>query len=141
MLTLIVCNLQISIAKPLPELNSLGQLIWEHRIIIINAKNNDSANIEKTIRDQKLEIDDRHILWFIVSKQAEKIDIANNYLGKLNPSFHKEVLSYVNEGHKRVTLIGKDGGIKAQSNTLKLNDIFALIDTMPMRISEMNRSE
>lgn len=141
MLMLTVGNLQMSTAKTLPELNSLEQLLWEHRIIIVNAKNNDSKNIEKTIRAQKPEIDDRHILWFVVSKQAEKVDIASNYLGILNLSFHKEVFSLVNEGNKHALLIGKDGGIKAQSKTLNLNDIFALIDTMPMRISEMNLSE
>ena len=137
MLMLIVGNLQMSTANPPSELNSLEQLQWEHRVIIINTNTHDSKSIEETIRTQKPEIDDRHIVWFIVSRQAETIDITSNYLGTLSRSFHKEVVSFVNEDHKRVTLIGKDGGIKAQSSSLNLNDIFALIDTMPMRISEM----
>ena len=37
-------------------------------------------------------------------------------------------------------LVGKDGGVKLRQNAqVKLNDIFALIDAMPMRQEEMRQ--
>lgn len=46
----------------------------------------------------------------------------------------------VSQGEFRVILIGKDGGIKLkrQSQT-RLEDIFSLIDAMPMRREEMRQ--
>ena len=41
-----------------------------------------------------------------------------------------------------VVLIGKDGGVKVRAGeTMRLTDIFARIDTMPMRRQEMRRQE
>ena len=37
----------------------------------------------------------------------------------------------------RLILIGKDGGIKLNSRKTSLEEIFSLIDTMPMRQEEM----
>ena len=37
----------------------------------------------------------------------------------------------------QLLLLGKDGGVKLRSSTVSLEDIFSLIDTMPMRRSEM----
>jgi hypothetical protein len=37
----------------------------------------------------------------------------------------------------KLVLIGKDGKIKLQATAVALEDIFALIDTMPMRKKEM----
>ena len=37
----------------------------------------------------------------------------------------------------QLLLLGKDGGVKLRSSTASLEDIFSLIDTMPMRKREM----
>ena len=37
----------------------------------------------------------------------------------------------------QLLLLGKDGGVKLRSSTASLEDIFSLIDTMPMRRREM----
>lgn len=34
-------------------------------------------------------------------------------------------------------IIGRDGGVKARYESLDLDAVFAVIDTMPMRIQEM----
>ena len=46
----------------------------------------------------------------------------------------------VPSGRFTVILVGKDGGVKYKRNAdIKLKDIFALIDSMPMRQEEMRR--
>ncbi len=46
----------------------------------------------------------------------------------------------VGEGQFRVLLVGKDGGVKrVDKGPVAMRDIFALIDTMPMRQAEMRR--
>ena len=37
----------------------------------------------------------------------------------------------------KLLLLGKDGEIKLSTNRVELNDVFSLIDTMPMRKREM----
>ena len=37
----------------------------------------------------------------------------------------------------QLLLLGKDGGVKLRSSTASLEDVFSLIDTMPMRRREM----
>jgi hypothetical protein len=43
----------------------------------------------------------------------------------------------VSSSEFQLLLLGKDGGVKLRSSTASLEDIFSLIDTMPMRRSEM----
>ncbi|MHA4842598.1 DUF4174 domain-containing protein [Flavitalea antarctica] len=52
---------------------------------------------------------------------------------------NKKYRDYIKAGSKfNVLLIGKDGGVKATWNRLiNTNELFALIDAMPMRKSEM----
>ena len=54
---------------------------------------------------------------------------------------NKKYLDYIKAGSKfNVLLIGKDGGVKATWNRLiNTNELFALIDAMPMRKSEMKK--
>ena len=37
----------------------------------------------------------------------------------------------------QLLLIGKDGGVKKRTSTVSLEEVFSLIDTMPMRRREM----
>ena len=46
----------------------------------------------------------------------------------------------VNADEFRVVLIGKDGTVKINTDSVRLKDVFAVIDSMPMRQHEMKDS-
>ena len=58
----------------------------------------------------------------------------NHEIEKFESSFENLSLS---TSEFRLILIGKDGGIKLNSRKISLEEIFSLIDTMPMRQEEM----
>ena len=58
----------------------------------------------------------------------------NQEIEKFENSFENLSLS---TSEFRLILIGKDGRIKLNSKKISLEEIFALIDTMPMRQEEM----
>lgn len=58
----------------------------------------------------------------------------------MKPPLSKEYFNGADET-TQVRLVGKDGGVKSKQSKLKRESIFALIDTMPMRRAEMQKSD
>ena len=56
------------------------------------------------------------------------------------PAFLEE-LRQAGRGVPGVTLIGKDGGVKYRISHLDLQQVFNIIDSMPMRAREMRERE
>ena len=116
------------------ELNSIEQLNWKNRIILIW----NDGDIEK-LRDEfslnDYEIKDRHILWFIIKEKL----VYSNFKGKISNSFLDSINTKYYTKNANILLIGKDGQIKDISQELYLKDIYRLIDGMPMRQFEMKR--
>ncbi|BFM08697.1 DUF4174 domain-containing protein [Halioxenophilus aromaticivorans] len=121
-------------------LASLDQLKWQSRIIAINASTNghsaNPGNIESyksTLKAYKSLIEDRDIVWLVVTSDA----ITSNFPGSVTGNVRTEIQALTTTDGTSVVLIGKDGTVKDKSNTLDLESLFGLIDTMPMRINEM----
>ena len=116
-------------------LKSITELKWQHRIILIKEDISCDQHI-KSLINAKLEINDRHILWFLICNNK----LETNYAGTVDSDFINNISNkfFVNNNDK-VILIGKDGGVKRRTESLNLIGLFALIDTMPMRQSEMRR--
>ena len=77
------------------------------------------------------ELRDRDLLYFLISESGRFTNAARGQ----SAGFWQEVAGLVpNDGF---LLIGRDGGVKARYEALDLDTVFALIDTMPMRIQEM----
>ena len=116
-------------------LKSITELKWQHRIILIKEDISCDQHI-KSLINAKLEINDRHILWFLICNNK----LETNYAGTVDSDFVNNISNkfFVNNNDK-VILIGKDGGVKRRTESLNLIGLFALIDTMPMRQSEMRR--
>ena len=103
----------------------ISELIWKKRILIVSyAKQDDEIFIKskKFISDKKCEIEDRNleIIFYerFENKDYSKPEFINNKYG--------------------IWLIGYDGMIKDSSSDDKIFlTLFDLIDSMPMRKSEM----
>ena len=121
-------------AEAEPVLSDLDNLVWKNRVIVINEIKNQDESLQ-LLKDQEAEIDDRDIIWFII-----KDDLAlSNYSGQLSREFVSNMHERLGPVKGKVILIGKDGGIKAQSDYLNLEAIFSEIDAMPMRQLEMQQ--
>ncbi len=118
-----------------------NQFRWKHRLLLLFAPNGDDPllkQIHSELIARKVEVDDRDLVIFHVFEQEPSR--MNSTL--LNPETVESIRNRFAAPRNRFTLIlvGKDGGIKLKrSRRTDLKDIFALIDSMPMRQNEMRR--
>ena len=118
-------------------LQELSQLQWKKRVVLLFL-NDENKDVVQMLKHQEMELIDRHIAWFVI----DGTQVHSNYDGDISQSFVsslKEMRSKIDETKsQQVILIGKDGGIKDKNDTLDFQGLYALIDGMPMRRSEMN---
>lgn len=114
------------IIRPMqPEtLESLHELRWKNRIVISDIPIQTDALPKSGIKERRL---------MVFSTQPV---FTTNYAGKTGRMLEQECADLLN-GNKHVILIGLDGGIKEAYDSLDWQLIFADIDKMPMRKSEM----
>ena len=102
----------------------LSRYLWKNRIILTFANDKDHPDLIKLKAEMKenvCEILNRDLLHFHFSNDGK----TGNLTTTNNQSY-------------RILLIGKDGGIKYESNQyVSLIQLFELIDLMPMRQNEM----
>jgi hypothetical protein len=112
---------------------------WQHRLVIGFANSEDDARVDalnKSFAAAACELEDRDLIvgWSFKSSGSRLGDHALS-------AQDAEVLRRMLRGQSiefLVMLIGKDGGVKARyADVPPLVEIFALIDGMPMRRSEM----
>ena len=103
----------------------LSRYLWKNRIILTFGNDQDHPDLirlKAEMKEKECEILNRHLMHFHFSNDHK---IGNNIATKNDQSF-------------RILLIGKDGGIKYESNrSISLIQLFRLIDSMPMRQDEM----
>ena len=103
----------------------LNQYLWKNRIILTFAKDEDHPDLIKLkaeMKENNCEILNRDLLHFHFSNDGK---IGNH--------------TTTNDQSFRILLIGKDGGIKYESNrSVSLIHLLELIDSMPMRQDEMH---
>ena len=118
------------------QLVTLENLKWKNRIIVIfnnNAKMNEGVLQE--FKDNDSGISDRDIIYFLIDPDRtitnSKRQLSLQDQGTLiYQHFHED-------DQLKVILIGKDGGVKLDTNSFDLEGIFRIIDAMPMRQREM----
>ena len=120
---LLLSFMAIMIPKELEGIE-LNQYLWKNRIILTFADDEDHPDLIKLkaeMKENNCEILNRDLLHFHLSNDGK----TGNHLTTNDQSF-------------RILLIGKDGGIKYESNQyVSLIQLFKLIDSMPMRQDEM----
>jgi hypothetical protein len=114
---------------------------WKHRVLLIKAQDKaDLLLMSQDIMQQKDELTDRDMVIYGVDN-----DETHCLFGPCSDDISKdEIDAYFDpdETETQFVLLGKDGGVKLeQKSSLNASEVFDLIDSMPMRINEMNSSE
>lgn len=112
---------------------------WQNRLLLIYAPSADVPAYQRYAQDldrRRRGIEDRDLIVFRIFEKGQSFQedapLAPEAAMALRQRFG------VGAGGSRVVLIGKDGGVKLdQAELVPLADIFALIDSMPMRRREM----
>jgi hypothetical protein len=126
-----------AIAEPL----DLSQFQWKNRLLFLFAPNRNHPmfdSLHKSLSAQKAEVADRDLVIFEILESDPSSMNSKHLASEAALSLRKRYK--VNQGEFAVLLVGKDGGIKLnRQNETRLEDIFALIDTMPMRREEIRQ--
>ncbi|GEM_PF-1149478 len=128
--------------KTVVDLANLKPLKWQHRIILIQEESmSDSPAITTSalsqLKQAEAAINERHVIWFILTTDGVK----SNYSGTITPELKthlNKIYFSNNQNPTTAVLIGKDGYVKKRTKQLELQTFFDLIDSMPMRQSEIS---
>jgi hypothetical protein len=114
---------------------------WENRLLLVFAPTHGEPSFEalhESVAARGPDIEDRDLVVFEVLEDGPSTRDGET----LNPAAARLLRERfdVPSGAFSVILVGKDGGVKLQrQDRTSLEEIFALIDTMPMRQREMRR--
>lgn len=114
---------------------------WKNRLIVLLSPSYQQEELLKQLRVLKAGeagLNDRRLIIYQVSPSGYKIGLDDPAEHPLTAGAFDR-FSDPNDGFA-LYLIGLDGGIKMENRQpVSLADIFALIDTMPMRRAELSR--
>ena len=124
-----------AIAEPL----DLSQFQWKNRLLFLFAPNRSHplfVSLHNSLSAQRAEVEDRDLVIFEIL-ESDPSSMNSKYLASETAVSLRKRYS-VNPGEFSVLLVGKDGGMKLKrQNETRLEYIFALIDSMPMRREEI----
>ena len=119
----------------------LNQYTWKNRLLFVFAPTREEPSFEAihdSLMEQQEAVVDRDLVVFELlesessTRDGESLDPAS--ARQLRERFG------VPAGEFSVVLVGKDGGVKLdRQDPISLDEIFSLIDSMPMRQHEMRR--
>ncbi|MFT6811266.1 MAG: hypothetical protein ACJA01_004514 [Saprospiraceae bacterium] len=120
---------------------------WENRVLLIQASDISSEKFQDQLsefNDSQEGLEERKLLVYQIV--GDKYRIYNSPKKKSDEGWkgvEGRSFSSLDKGEIfKVTLIGLDGGIKLERTTiLKKIALFRIIDSMPMRISEMRNNK
>jgi hypothetical protein len=111
---------------------------WKNRIVIVftdSVENSSYKSFRQQWDAQKGEVLDRDMILVEIFKNGQSFVMGST----LNKESQQNLIHQfeIGENSFESILIGKDGSIKLRSSNSFLNDLFSLIDTMPMRQAEI----
>lgn len=110
---------------------------WDNRILVVDGREKDLDDLLLLMEAEKASIEERHLLWFILTDDGVRTNAE-----KLLPEGFADDLRrrhFADGTAVKAVLVGKDGGVKMREARLDLAEVFARIDSMPMRRAEMRR--
>jgi hypothetical protein len=118
----------------------LSELVWEKRVLLVFAPNPADDRLERqnavlgAVDDGLIERD----MTVIRALASDVVTIDGDSRAQPADSFYRRF--GVDAGEFRVILVGKDGTVKLDRNAVVSDDeLFQLIDSMPMRRYEMSQ--
>lgn len=117
----------------------LSQYQWKKRILVLSAPTETDENLTKQIKEVALapeEFADRDMM--LVVLQDDATSVAGDRMLTAEETKDVRAALRMSSDAFALRLIGKDGSVKLTAKeATSMTDIFALIDTMPMRRSSM----
>ena len=119
---------------------NLSQHRWEHRLIVlltVDASNEKLLEQKEWLLADTTGLNERKLLVYTITPQQYTNDLQRESWQAQEDVYQK--LKKKN-GPFEFLLIGLDGGIKLRKTApVKLDDLYRLIDSMPMRAAEIRR--
>lgn len=119
----------------------LSQFQWKNRLLFLFAPSRDHPlfnKLHQSLLFQEAEVADRDLIIFEILESGPSSMNKNDLDPQTAQSLRKKFDTPL--GKFTVILVGKDGGVKLKRQAqTQLTDIFALIDSMPMRQEEMRQ--
>jgi hypothetical protein len=118
---------------------SLGDYQWENRLLVVSASAPGDPNLARQLQQvaaTRSEFAERDLV--LISLATDGTSQAGER--QLDPTQVEAIRAAlgIDAGVFSVLLVGKDGGVKlSEEAVVPMDDIYALIDTMPMRQQEM----
>ena len=140
----IFCLLVLLVAAPLEgktaPVNSMTNYAWNNRVLVVFAdepsKQLDAQRSE--LAGQERELADRDMVVFAVIGDRQIVPLFGDAPPSDEASKIRQKFDVPLHAPFAVLLIGKDGGVKwRDQRPARPEELFALIDTMPMRKQEM----
>ena len=121
----------------------LAQFQWKNRLLFLFAPDNNHPlfkDLKGEIIIQQAEVEDRDLMVFeVLDRDPSKMNKAN--IDRQTADSIRDRFS-VPSNKFSIILVGKDGGIKLKRDDhVSLKEVFELIDSMPMRQSEMRQKK
>ena len=120
---------------------SLGDYQWENRLLVVSSSAPEEPKFARQLQQVAAtgtEFEERDLV--LISLATDGTSLAGKR--KLDPTQVEEIRAAlgIDAGAFAVLLVGKDGTVKLSKNTIvPMDDIYALIDKMPMRQHEMRQ--
>ena len=112
---------------------------WKNRLLLIIIEDSSSLELKQQLAvfaKHQAGMEERKLLVYQITPQHYRTTGKWQFSSKLYSSFHSGATPF------EVILIGLDGGIKWQQNTiLSCEKLFTLIDGMPMRRRELQKKK
>ena len=116
---------------------------WNDRLIIILVKDQSNQMLKNQFSELKKSVDgleDRRIIVYQSQPEKYQKGLGNGNKWEASGEIYKRLKE--SDSEFEIVLIGLDGGIKLRKRELlKCEELFRVIDQMPMRRSEMNRKK
>ena len=124
---------------------NLEKHTWKNRILVVKTSDSASEKYQEQIKefrnaDEELK-DRKFVLYIMTGDDFESIDYANRELIHAGKTEGKQIGKTLHDQENfEVILIGLDGGVKLQqTEVLRKEALFKIVDAMPMRRNELNR--
>ena len=119
----------------------LVDYLWKNRILLVFAPSRNDQTVEALRRgfaEQTAGVSDRDLLLIEVIER-DGVRVGNRRYAEASGAHLQQQLQ-IEPGSTVLVLVGKDGTEKLRKTTLRLDELFAVIDAMPMRRQEIEKS-
>ena len=131
------------------KLTSLDDLHWKNRVIVVftDSGSTDDNAVREWVSTNGCRLDDREVIVIAINERKSEL-LANKPADKRSIDLDEATIQTLVQRRKfsddsfELLLIGKDGGVKANSNRIQdLDEFIKQIDGMPMRRQEVGKDQ